>query len=102
MKTHFAVIHNGIVIGSRSSDSRHVDGAGKFGPYTHAACVDDRNEHGAGSVGVLTYHGSLAAAVDSARTWGNRGRRTMVLPVVVTAKRLAVGFTVDFQEGGAR
>lgn len=42
MKTHYAAVKDGIIVGDRSSSSRHVEGIGKFGPYTHAVYTKTR------------------------------------------------------------
>jgi hypothetical protein len=89
MNTHYAVVVDATVIGSRSSASRHIGGAGKFAPYTHA-CV---SRVGA-QLDVLSYHGTeaLAAAAVRAPKWGApAGASLLVAPVVITAKRLPVG-----------
>lgn len=42
MSTHFVAVKNGVVVGTRTSASRHIGGAGKFGPYTHAVLRTQR------------------------------------------------------------
>lgn len=69
--THFAVIDNGIVIGTRSSASRHVDGQGKFGPYTHAVVASytttflDPNTPQKRDQAVISWHGTAGAALSA-------------------------------------
>ncbi len=89
-KTHFAAVLNNKVIGTRSSASRHVDGAGKFGPYTHAVVTQDLS-------GVLSWHGSELRAREAQGVF-QRGsfHGCQVVTVLVTAKRLTNG-----QEGVA-
>jgi hypothetical protein len=84
--THFAVIDGTTVVATRTSKSRHVDGVGKFGPYTHAVVSAD------GNFGTYGYCGSLARAQAEARTWSARvGHALRILPVVITPKRLKAG-----------
>jgi hypothetical protein len=87
MKTHYAVVEEGQVLGSRSSASRHPGGSGKFGIYTHAVVT----KGDLGGWGVTSWHGSYELAASALRTWKNTlgGRYEMrVLPVVVTPRRM--------------
>lgn len=71
MKTHFAAVKNGIVVGTRSSSSRSIEGTGKFGPYTHAVLRRERKtflanpEHPEPIVSedIISWHGGSANAL---------------------------------------
>jgi len=70
MATHFAAVHEGRVLGTRSSTSRHAEGTGRFGLYTHAVVrtlrivtLDgDRAESVTWQDEVTTWHGGPANA----------------------------------------
>jgi hypothetical protein len=63
--THFAAIQNSKVIDTRSSTSRHAEGTGRFGLYTHAIVRTDRivtrrpdgSEQVEEQSNVISYHG---------------------------------------------
>jgi len=75
MKTHFAAVQNGIIVGTRSSASRSIEGTGKFGPYTHAVLRTQRKTFLANpehpepieSADIISWHGSLANAASGLR-----------------------------------
>lgn len=92
MNTHYAVVVDHCIVGSRTSASRHIGGAGKFAPYTHA-CVARTGD----MVEAISYHGTeaLAAAAVRAPKWGApAGATLLVAPVIITAKRLPLGGTL--------
>lgn len=118
-KTHFAAIHQGAVVGYRSSTSRHAEGHGRFGLYTHAVFVTSKTSRttldtGAEEVStssvVTTWHGGLKNAQDGLgrvnlrSCWEYNGIRTdtmvlakILVPVVVMAKRPKIGDAVMTQ-----
>ena len=95
MQTHFAAIHDGKVVTTRSSASRHVGGSGKFGPYTH--CLTTANSVKELNGGQLSWHGSERLALDAQRSWARQFPQDapVVLPVVVTPKRMTPGQDVE-------
>lgn len=108
MKTHYAAIDGGIVIGTRSSASRHIDGTGRFGPYLFAVAQDAHSivvDSATGrtwtfDAGAVSYHGSRAAAVAAVRA-SRPQARARVVDVIVTPKRLRDGDPVaaaDFEQ----
>lgn len=98
--THFAAVRDGVVIGTRSSASRHVGGAGKFGPYTHAAAAHGQTT----GWGVWSWHGTLANAQHAARYITSHSSHTSAesVDVVVTPKRLTIGDVYAPAEGDAQ
>jgi hypothetical protein len=109
MTTHYAALDFETVIGVRSSASRHVGGAGKFGPYTHAIREVLRTVYTSGVVettdAVTTWHGGAAnaaaglraARVGQVREFGNCTVTTVsaaIVPVVVVPRRAVVGAQV--------
>jgi hypothetical protein len=118
-QTHFAAVKDGIVVGTRSSASRHVDGLGKFGPYTHALLRSERKtflQSGqvVESTDVISWHGSAPLAAAARRLAHVGLTHTMdysyrpveehykltytaaeIVPVVVVARKAKLGARVE-------
>lgn len=70
--THFVAVKRGIVVGTRTSASRHVGGSGKFGPYTHAILRTERTTmlatgESTEDTSVISWHGGIKNAVAGLR-----------------------------------
>ncbi len=126
MKTHYAAVQNGLVIGTRTSASRHIDGTGKFGPYTHAIVRSERTVlKSDGSVcderaEVISWHGGPAnasaglraakvgASFDSGYDYSSNGKgaatkqttylAAAIVEVVITPRPATIG--AQASEGG--
>lgn len=85
--TYYAVVVDGVVLGSRESISRHVGGTGRFAPYTHAVIAKASS---APDYVVISYHGSQHLASAAAGPWLNRYVSVLVVPVDITPKKLQV------------
>lgn len=77
MKTHYAAIKDGVVVGTRSSESRHVDGTGRNAAYTHAILRRTRRTmlatgESTETDAIVSWHGGTANAASGlrdARKW---------------------------------